>query len=56
MRFTKKQINTLGYVMDRLGAVLEKADLNNPLMVGLAKAYALTALSYSEAVEDRVSA
>lgn len=49
MIFTKKQIETLGEVMDRLGEVVKQARFNEPLSVGIAKAYALTALAYAEA-------
>lgn len=49
MIFTKKQIDTLEEVMDRLGEVVKAARFDQPLAVGIAKAYALTALAYAEA-------
>lgn len=54
MKFEAKQVAQLEYIMDRLGAVLEKAELNNPMMVGLAKAYALSALAYAHATMKEV--
>lgn len=53
MKFSAPQIVTLGEVMDRLGAIVKDGKLNEPMMVGLAKAYALSALAYAYATLDR---
>ena len=48
MKFSTKQAATLETVMERLGEIVLKEPLNNPMTVGLAKAYALAALAYAE--------
>lgn len=49
MKFEAKQVVQLENIMQRLADILEKAALNDPMMVGLAKAYGLMALAYAHA-------
>lgn len=54
MKLEVKQAAQLETIMDKLAGVLENRSLNDPLTVGLAKAYALCVLAYTHAEFKRV--